>query len=188
MEQMARNVTDKKTGGLRDIRDVLHDRGTKFCLLSMDTDGRWCNAGEAACRSPNLNAFAQRWVGAVKEEFLSKLMLFAKARSNGRLQNSLLTIITNVHIRGRETCVSSERMLRPKTFTEGGLPTKAWISAALLLPRCLSLSTERGRWSSNRPSCLPSRSFSAGLIDARSRGDRGGFSVIGEFINGVCWT
>jgi putative transposase len=31
MKQMARNVTDKKTGGMRDIRYVLHDRGTKFC-------------------------------------------------------------------------------------------------------------------------------------------------------------
>jgi hypothetical protein len=32
MEQMARNVTDESTGCLRDIRYVLHDRDTKFCV------------------------------------------------------------------------------------------------------------------------------------------------------------
>ena len=31
MDQMARNATDESTGCLRELRYVLHDRGTKFC-------------------------------------------------------------------------------------------------------------------------------------------------------------
>jgi putative transposase len=36
-------------------------------------------ASAEAPRSPNLNAFAERWVRSVKEECLSKLLLFGEA-------------------------------------------------------------------------------------------------------------
>jgi putative transposase len=80
MEQMARNATDESTGCLRELRYVLHDRDTKFCASFRSI----MRAGgvepvKLPARSPNLNAFAERWVRSVKEECLSKLILFGEA-------------------------------------------------------------------------------------------------------------
>ena len=67
MEQMARNAIDEASGYLRQCRYLLHDRDTKFCA--------WFRAmlatGNVKClalppRSPNLNAFVERWVRSIK--------------------------------------------------------------------------------------------------------------------------
>jgi putative transposase len=74
------HVTDESTAYLRDIRYVLHDRGTKFCASFesiLTTAG--VKALKLPARSPNLNAFAERWVRSAKEECLSKLILSVKA-------------------------------------------------------------------------------------------------------------
>jgi hypothetical protein len=60
----------------RAMADVLHDRDTKFCTEFRKT----LAAGGVKClrlppRSPNLNAFAERWVRSVKEECLSSGIL-----------------------------------------------------------------------------------------------------------------
>jgi len=80
MEQMARNAIDEASGYLRQCRYVLHDRDTKFCASFRAILG----AGNVKClalppRSPNLNAFAERWVRSVKQECLSKLILFGES-------------------------------------------------------------------------------------------------------------
>src|SRR5690242_6450273 len=80
MTQMGRNATDEAGGCLRQHRYVLHDRDSKFCTEFRET----LAAGGVKClrlppRSPNLNAFAERWVRSVKEECLSKLVLFGEA-------------------------------------------------------------------------------------------------------------
>ena len=77
---MARNAMDEACGCLRQHRYVLHDRDTKFGAEFRETlaaGGRKCL--RLATRSPNLNAFAERWVQSVKEECLSKLFLFGEA-------------------------------------------------------------------------------------------------------------
>jgi transposase InsO family protein len=79
MAQMARNAIDEASGRLRQHRYVLHDHDTKFCTEFRKT----LAAGGVKClrlppRSPNLNAFAERWVRSVKEECLSKLILFGE--------------------------------------------------------------------------------------------------------------
>jgi putative transposase len=77
MTQMARNAVEEKCGGLRRCRNVSHDRDTKFCRAFdevLASEGIRCL--KLPPRSPNLNAFAERWVRSVKEECLSKLILF----------------------------------------------------------------------------------------------------------------
>ena len=79
MEQVARNATMEGTGYLNGYRYLLHDRDQKFCRGFRGT----LAAGGVRCtplpaRSPNLNAFAERWVRSVKEECLSKLILFGE--------------------------------------------------------------------------------------------------------------
>jgi transposase InsO family protein len=79
MAQIARNAVDEDSGYLRHIRYVLHDRDSKFCLsfrAILKTAGITCVG--LPPRSPNLNAFAERWVRSVKQECLSKLILFGE--------------------------------------------------------------------------------------------------------------
>jgi transposase InsO family protein len=80
MLQMARNATDESAGVLRGLRYLLHDRDTKFCPAFLDVL-RSTGVRPLALppRSPNLNAFAERWVGSVRQECLSKLILFGEA-------------------------------------------------------------------------------------------------------------
>ena len=79
MEQMARNVTMEETGFLANRRYLLHDRDSKYCpsfRQLVEAENVKCLA--LPPRSPNLNAYAERWVRSVKEECLSKLILFGE--------------------------------------------------------------------------------------------------------------
>ena len=79
MEQMARNVTDESTGCLRDLRYVLHDRDTKFCASFQSIlTAAGVKPLKLPARSPNLNAFAERWVRLARQGCLSKLILFGE--------------------------------------------------------------------------------------------------------------
>jgi putative transposase len=80
MQQIARNLTDIDSGALRDQKYLLHDGDTKFCagFRSILRDGG-VEPLRLPPRSPNLNAFAERWVRSVKEECLSRLILFGEA-------------------------------------------------------------------------------------------------------------
>ena len=79
MKQIARNVTMEDCGALRDCRYLLHDRDTKFTRSFRDIlmSGR-VEPLALPARSPNLNAYAERWVRSVKEECLSKVVLFGE--------------------------------------------------------------------------------------------------------------
>lgn len=80
MVQMARRAVDPIDGALLPVRFALHDRDSKFCASFRDT---LRSAGvrplSLPARSPNLNAFAERWVRSIKSECLSKLILFGEA-------------------------------------------------------------------------------------------------------------
>jgi putative transposase len=79
MEQMARNVTMDGCGALRDCRYLLHDRDTKYttAFRAIIESGQ-VKTLPLPARSPNLNAYAERWVRSVKEECLSKIILFGE--------------------------------------------------------------------------------------------------------------
>jgi transposase InsO family protein len=79
MKQIARNATMEDGGVLRDCRYLLHDRDTKFTrsFRAIIASGR-IEPLALPARSPNLNAYAERWVRSVKEECLSKVILFGE--------------------------------------------------------------------------------------------------------------
>src|SRR6266481_9636192 len=71
MQQMARNVTMEGCGALQDCRYLLHDRDTKFtCSFQAIIKSSQVKPLPLTARSPNLNAYAERWVRSVKEECL----------------------------------------------------------------------------------------------------------------------
>ena len=79
MVQMARNPVDEIDGALLPIRFALHDRDSKFCasFRTMLRSGG-VQPVMLPARSPNLNAFAERWVRSIKSECL-RLVLFGEA-------------------------------------------------------------------------------------------------------------
>ncbi len=80
MVQMARNAVDDIDGALLPVRYALHDRDTKFCtsFRTMLQSGG-VQPIRLPPRSPDLNAFAERWVRSIHNECLSKLILFGEA-------------------------------------------------------------------------------------------------------------
>jgi putative transposase len=79
MRQIARNMTMEGYGALRDCRYLLHDRDTKYAqsFRAIIASGG-VEPLVLPARSPNLNAYAERWVRSVKEECLSKVILFGE--------------------------------------------------------------------------------------------------------------
>jgi putative transposase len=93
-EQQARNVTMKDWGSLSRSRYLLHDRDGKFCSGFREV----IKAGKVRplklpARSPNVNAFAERWVRSVKEECLSRLILIGE----NSLRRALTQYIEHYH-------------------------------------------------------------------------------------------
>jgi putative transposase len=95
MKQIARNVTMEGCGVLRDCRYLLHDRDTKYTrsFRAIIASGG-VEPLALPARSPNLNAYAERWVRSVKEECLSKVILFGE-RS---LRRALIDYVEHFHV------------------------------------------------------------------------------------------
>ena len=80
MVQVARNVIMEEWGFLSPGQYLIHDRDTKFCAAFQQIiDDAGVERVVLPPRSPNLNAYAERWVRSVKEECLSRVMLFGEA-------------------------------------------------------------------------------------------------------------
>jgi putative transposase len=80
MAQVARNVTMEAWGFLAPGQYLIHDRDTKFCAVFQQIiDAAGVERVVLPPRSPNLNAYAERWVRSVKEECLARVILFGEA-------------------------------------------------------------------------------------------------------------
>ena len=80
MRQVARNVTMAEWGFLAPGHYLIHDRDGKFCpAFQQIIDEAGVTRVTLPPRSPNLNAYAERWVRSVKEECLSRLILCGEA-------------------------------------------------------------------------------------------------------------
>ncbi len=79
MGQVARNLTDAVDGLLKGQRYLLHDRDPLFTAEFLST---LAEAGTGSVklppRSPNLNAYAERFVRTIKESCLDRLILFGE--------------------------------------------------------------------------------------------------------------
>lgn len=79
MVQIARNLTMAEWGFLVPGQYLIHDRDSKYCpAFQRILDDAGITRVPLPPRSPNLNAYAERWVRSVKEEALSRLILFGE--------------------------------------------------------------------------------------------------------------
>jgi putative transposase len=91
MEQIARNLIGAEGGGLRGQRYILHDRDAKFCARFRSiVQAGGVEPLRLPPSSPDLNAFAERWVRSVKEECLSRLILFGEGSLRRALNEYLI--------------------------------------------------------------------------------------------------
>jgi len=80
MQQMARHLTDPWDGFLRSSQYLIHDRSTlfteefRYILRSAKGDSL-----DLPARSPNLNAFAERFVRTIRQECLDRMIFFGEA-------------------------------------------------------------------------------------------------------------
>ncbi len=94
MAQIARNAAMADVGFLRPDHYLLHDRDGKFCPAFLRTvEAVGVRPLKLPPRSPNLNSYAERWVRSVKDECLSKLILFGEAS----LRHSLASYLAHYH-------------------------------------------------------------------------------------------
>ena len=95
MEQVARSATQETWGYLNRCRYVVHDRDKKFCASFRSVlSAASVKPIMLPAKSPNLNAYAERWVRSVKRECLSKLVLLGE----GPLQRSLTQYTAHYHL------------------------------------------------------------------------------------------
>src|SRR5262245_41023905 len=77
MDQVGRNLTDCEDGILKKKRYLIHDRDPLYTqqFLSMLADSG-IKPVKLPPRSPNLNAFAERFVRSIKEECVERMIFF----------------------------------------------------------------------------------------------------------------
>ena len=138
MEQIARTATQESWGYLNRCRYALHDRDKKFCASFRSA---LAAAGVKPimlpAKSPNLNAYAERWVRSVKQECLSKLVLFGE----GPLQRSLTEYTAHCHLE-RNHQGKDNRATDATGCVEGPedpLPPTARRLAKVLCPRRMNI-------------------------------------------------
>ena len=79
MRQIARHITMEEWGVLSPGQYLIHDRDGKYCpAFQQLIDAAGVTRVPLPPRSPNLNAYAERWVRSVKEECLSRFILFGE--------------------------------------------------------------------------------------------------------------
>jgi transposase InsO family protein len=79
MVQVARNLTMAEWGFLEPGQYLIHDRDGKYCpAFQRLVDEAGVTRVPLPPRSPNLNAYAERWVRSVKDEALSRMILFGE--------------------------------------------------------------------------------------------------------------
>src|SRR6266568_4483436 len=88
MSQIARNLTDAEQGILTGKRYLIHDRDP---LITAEFLGMIAGAGVESVklppRSPNLNAYAERFVRSIKESCLDRMIFFGEQSLRTAIQS-----------------------------------------------------------------------------------------------------
>ena len=90
MKQIARNLTDSEDGFLNGKRFLIMDRDSKFSDEFREIlQGEGVEAVRLPPRSPNLNPHIERFIRSIKDESLSRLVLFGETMLRNAVQQFL---------------------------------------------------------------------------------------------------
>ena len=132
MQQIARNVTMGDWGFLNSCRYLIHDRDTKYCQSFRDI----IESGDVKtlplpARSPNLNAFSERWVKSVKDDCLSKLILFGEASLRRALREYLVAYHAERNHQGKGNVLLFPTATQAKNPVDGSVHCKERLGGLL---------------------------------------------------------
>ncbi len=110
MAQVGRNLTDPVDGILAGKRYLIHDRDPLFTaeFLSM-LEASGIKSVKLPPRSPNLNAYAERFVRSIKESCLDRLIQFGE----GSLRKGVREFLEHYH-RERNHHGLGNRLIMPE--------------------------------------------------------------------------
>ena len=81
MVRIARTITDCEEGVMKGNRYLIHDRDPLFTADFLDTlNQSGVQSVKLPPRSPNLNAYAERFVRSIKEDCLDRMIFFGENR------------------------------------------------------------------------------------------------------------
>ena len=87
-------------------RHLLHDRDARFCAaFDAIPDRVGIKAMMLPPRSPNLNAYCERWVKSVKSEVVSKMILFGEGSLRHCLEKYVAHFHTERNHQGKENVI-----------------------------------------------------------------------------------
>ncbi|MGZ6662951.1 MAG: integrase core domain-containing protein [Solirubrobacteraceae bacterium] len=111
MKQIARNLTDHVDGFLRGKRYLIHDRDPLFSDEFRELlRGAGVKCLKLPAHSPNLNAFAERFVLSIKTECLDKLVLLGE----GHLRLAIAEFVTHYHIERHHQGLANQLITPPR--------------------------------------------------------------------------
>ena len=132
MKQIARNVTMDEWGFLEGCSYLIHDRDTKYCesfrhiIESCDV-----KTLPLPARSPNLNAFAERWVRSVKDDCLSKLILFGETSLRRALREYFVHYHAERNHQGKDNILLFPTATPPMNHVVGSVRCKERLGGLL---------------------------------------------------------
>jgi len=132
MKQIAINVTMDDWGFLNNCRYLIHDRDTKYCQSFRDI----IESGDVKtlplpARSPNLNAFSERWVKSIKDDCLSKLILFGETSLRRALHDYLVHYHAERNHQGKGNVLLFPTTTQAKNRVEGSVRCKERLGGLL---------------------------------------------------------
>ena len=113
-------------------RYLIHDRDTKYCQSFRDI----IESGDVKllrlpARSPNLNAFSERWVKSVKSECLSKLILFGETSLRRALREYLVHYHAERNHQGKDNVLLFPTATQAKNRVDGPVACKERLGGLL---------------------------------------------------------
>lgn len=130
MKQVARNLTDVVDGFLRGARYLIHDRDPLFSESFQATLGAvGVKTVKLPAKSPNLNAYAERFVRSIKYECLNKLVLLGE----NHLRTVVLAYVAHYHLERNHQGLDNELIvpLHTRFRTEGGIHCRERLGGTL---------------------------------------------------------
>jgi transposase InsO family protein len=119
MMQVARNLTDGVDGFLKGTRYLIHDRDPLFTREFRALLG---DAGvkcvKLPAHSPDLNAYAERFVLSIKSECLNKLVLFGE----GHLRRAVSEFVEHYHLERNHQGLDNRLLTSPSPSSNNNGP------------------------------------------------------------------
>ena len=119
MKQVARNLTDGVDGFLRDMRYVIHARDPLFTREFRDLlRAAGVESIKLPAHSPNLNAYAERFVLSIKSECLNKLVLLGERH----LRRAVKEFVEHYHLERNHQGLDSRLLTAPTRSRNDNAP------------------------------------------------------------------